>query len=79
MYARRRSNLTTVVLMLKRLGFDDVVHFDFLDPPSPEALMRALESLNHLSYSLAQWLLLAWRMALAAEFETEFRIRLRHR
>jgi len=44
-----RSNLTTVVLMLKRLGFDDVVHFDFLDPPSPEALMRALESLNHLS------------------------------
>ncbi|CAE7482691.1 unnamed protein product [Symbiodinium pilosum] len=43
-----RSNLTTVVLMLKRLGFDDVVHFDFVDPPSPEALMRALESLNHL-------------------------------
>ncbi|CAJ1434125.1 unnamed protein product [Effrenium voratum] len=44
----KRSNLTTVVLMLKRLGFDDVVHFDFVDPPPPEALMRALQALNHL-------------------------------
>eukprot|EP00930_Biecheleria_cincta_P026062 TRINITY_DN18435_c0_g1_i2.p1 TRINITY_DN18435_c0_g1~~TRINITY_DN18435_c0_g1_i2.p1 ORF type:complete len:954 (-),score=282.37 TRINITY_DN18435_c0_g1_i2:39-2594(-) len=43
-----RSNLCSMVLMLKRLGFDDVVHFDYVDPPSPEALMRALESLNFL-------------------------------
>lgn len=42
----RRSNLTSVVLMLKRLGFDDVVRFDFVEPPAPEALMRALQSLN---------------------------------
>lgn len=44
----KRANLTTIVLMLKRLGFDDVVHFDFVDPPPPEALMRALQTLNHL-------------------------------
>jgi pre-mRNA-splicing factor ATP-dependent RNA helicase DHX15/PRP43 len=37
-----------VVLMLKSLGIDDLVHFDFLDPPAPETLMRALEELNYL-------------------------------
>jgi len=25
------------------LGIDDLVHFDFMDPPAPETLMRALE------------------------------------
>lgn len=30
-----RSNLGTVVLQLKKLGIDDLVHFDFLDPPAP--------------------------------------------
>lgn len=43
-----RSNLSSVVLQLKRLGVDDLVHFDFLDPPAPETLMRALENLNYL-------------------------------
>jgi pre-mRNA-splicing factor ATP-dependent RNA helicase DHX15/PRP43 len=43
-----RSNLGTVVLTLKKLGIDDLVHFDFLDPPAPETLMRALEMLNFL-------------------------------
>jgi pre-mRNA-splicing factor ATP-dependent RNA helicase DHX15/PRP43 len=43
-----RSNLASVVLQLKRLGVDDLVHFDFLDPPAPETLMRALELLNYL-------------------------------
>jgi pre-mRNA-splicing factor ATP-dependent RNA helicase DHX15/PRP43 len=38
-----RSNLSTVVLQLKQLGIDDLVHFDFMDPPAPETLMRALE------------------------------------
>lgn len=28
-----RSNLGTVVLQLKKLGIDDLVHFDFMDPP----------------------------------------------
>jgi len=38
-----RSNLASVVLTLKKLGIEDLVHFDFLDPPAPETLMRALE------------------------------------
>ncbi|KAL1394254.1 hypothetical protein pipiens_003090 [Culex pipiens pipiens] len=44
-----RSNLGTVVLQLKKLGIDDLVHFDFMDPPAPETLMRALELLNYLA------------------------------
>eukprot|EP00897_Mesotaenium_endlicherianum_P010641 jgi/Mesen1/9605/ME000659S08976 len=43
-----RSNLANVVLNLKKLGIDDLVHFDFMDPPAPETLMRALELLNYL-------------------------------
>lgn len=44
-----RSNLSSVVLQLKKLGIDDLVHFDFMDPPAPETLMRALELLNYLA------------------------------
>ncbi|XP_024362763.1 probable pre-mRNA-splicing factor ATP-dependent RNA helicase DEAH2 isoform X2 [Physcomitrium patens] len=44
-----RSNLANVVLTLKKLGIDDLVHFDFMDPPAPETLMRALELLNYLA------------------------------
>ncbi|XP_015968871.1 probable pre-mRNA-splicing factor ATP-dependent RNA helicase DEAH2 isoform X2 [Arachis duranensis] len=43
-----RSNLANSVLTLKKLGIDDLVHFDFMDPPAPETLMRALEVLNYL-------------------------------
>ncbi|KAI9103830.1 P-loop containing nucleoside triphosphate hydrolase protein [Phlyctochytrium arcticum] len=43
-----RSNLGSVVLQLKKLKIDDLVHFDFMDPPAPETLMRALELLNYL-------------------------------
>jgi len=43
-----RSNLASVVLHLKKLGIDDLVHFDFMDPPAPETLMRALEQLHYL-------------------------------
>jgi pre-mRNA-splicing factor ATP-dependent RNA helicase DHX15/PRP43 len=43
-----RTNLANVVLQLKKLGIDDLVHFDFMDPPAPETLMRALELLNYL-------------------------------
>jgi len=28
-----RSNLGTVVLQLKKVGVEDLVHFDFMDPP----------------------------------------------
>ena len=43
-----RSEMSSVVLTLKQLGIDDLVHFDFMDPPAPETLMRALELLNYL-------------------------------
>lgn len=43
-----RSNLSKVVLTLLKLGIKDLVHFDFMDPPAPETLMRALEMLNYL-------------------------------
>ncbi|KAM4564876.1 ATP-dependent RNA helicase DHX15 [Fundulus diaphanus] len=44
-----RSNLGSVVLQLKKMGINDLVHFDFMDPPAPETLMRALELLNYLA------------------------------
>ncbi len=31
--------------MLKSLGINDLVHFDFMDPPPPETLILALEQL----------------------------------
>jgi pre-mRNA-splicing factor ATP-dependent RNA helicase DHX16 len=34
-----------VVLMLKSLGINDLLHFDFMDKPPAETLMRALEQL----------------------------------
>ncbi len=43
-----RSKMSNVVLTLKKLNIDDLVHFDFMDPPAPETLMRALEQLNYL-------------------------------
>jgi pre-mRNA-splicing factor ATP-dependent RNA helicase DHX15/PRP43 len=44
-----RCNLASVVLLLKKVGVDDLVHFDFMDPPAPETMMRALEELNYLA------------------------------
>ncbi|CAK7233252.1 DEAH-box ATP-dependent RNA helicase prp43 [Sporothrix bragantina] len=44
-----RSNLSNTILELKKLGVDDLVHFDFMDPPPPETMMRALEELNYLA------------------------------
>jgi len=43
-----RSRMDTVVLTLLKLGIQDLVHFDFMDPPAPETMMRALEQLNYL-------------------------------
>lgn len=31
--------------MLKSLGINDLIHFDFMDPPPPETLILALEQL----------------------------------
>ncbi|KAF8798832.1 P-loop containing nucleoside triphosphate hydrolase protein [Phlegmacium glaucopus] len=41
----QRTNLAMVVLLLKSLGINDLIGFEFLDPPPGETLMRALELL----------------------------------
>ncbi|XP_052179682.1 pre-mRNA-splicing factor ATP-dependent RNA helicase DEAH1-like isoform X2 [Diospyros lotus] len=41
----QRTNLANVVLTLKSLGINDLVNFDFMDPPPAEAVLKALELL----------------------------------
>eukprot|EP00730_Choanoeca_flexa_P019311 TRINITY_DN9428_c0_g1_i1.p1 TRINITY_DN9428_c0_g1~~TRINITY_DN9428_c0_g1_i1.p1 ORF type:complete len:1047 (+),score=367.15 TRINITY_DN9428_c0_g1_i1:142-3282(+) len=41
----QRTHLGNVVLLLKSLGINDLIHFDFMDPPPSETLIRALEQL----------------------------------
>ncbi|XP_033123605.1 pre-mRNA-splicing factor ATP-dependent RNA helicase DHX16-like [Anneissia japonica] len=41
----QRTNLGNVVLLLKSLGINDLIHFDFMDPPPHETLVMALEQL----------------------------------
>lgn len=41
----QRTNLGNVVLLLKSLGINDLVNFDFMDPPPTETMFRALEQL----------------------------------
>mmetsp|Transcript_6965 Transcript_6965/g.10791 ORF Transcript_6965/g.10791 Transcript_6965/m.10791 type:complete len:600 (-) Transcript_6965:43-1842(-) len=40
-----RSNLNSLILILKKMGIRNIIDFDFLDPPSPEIIMRSLEVL----------------------------------
>ncbi|KDO23857.1 hypothetical protein SPRG_11288 [Saprolegnia parasitica CBS 223.65] len=44
----QRVNLAPIVLHLLSMGIHDIVHFDFISPPSAEALVRALEVLYSL-------------------------------
>ncbi|KAJ7302671.1 P-loop containing nucleoside triphosphate hydrolase protein [Mycena albidolilacea] len=44
-----KSNLSTAVLTLVKIGVKDLVRFDWMDAPAPETLMRALELLNYLA------------------------------
>lgn len=39
-----RSNLGSVVLQLKKMGIDDLVHFDFMDPPGQLCLNLSIFS-----------------------------------
>ena len=41
----QRTNLCSVALMLKSLGINDILNFDFMDPPPTAALLRAFEQL----------------------------------
>ncbi len=41
----QRTNLNNVILLLKSIGINDLLNFDFLDPPPTDTLMRSLELL----------------------------------
>lgn len=41
----QRTNLATVCLQLKAMGINDLLGFDFMDPPAPQTLVTALHSL----------------------------------
>ncbi|KAG7547030.1 Helicase C-terminal [Arabidopsis suecica] len=44
----QRSNLVSTVIQLKALGIDNILGFDWPAPPSPQAMIRALEVLYSL-------------------------------
>lgn len=45
----QRQNLANTILMLKAMGINDLLHFDFMDPPPINTMLTALEEL----YALA--------------------------
>jgi ATP-dependent RNA helicase DHX8/PRP22 len=44
----QRMNLSNTVLMLKAMGINDLLHFDFMDPPPVQTLITAMELLYQL-------------------------------
>ncbi|KAI5353745.1 hypothetical protein L3X38_006639 [Prunus dulcis] len=44
----QRINLGTTTLTMKAMGINDLLSFDFMDPPSPQALISAMEQLYSL-------------------------------
>lgn len=45
----QRTNLSTTVLILKAMGINDLINFDFMDPPPIQTLIAAMEQLYTLS------------------------------
>ena len=43
-----RSNLSSIVLTMKKMGIENVEDFDFIDKPSPEKFRKAIELLGSL-------------------------------
>jgi ATP-dependent RNA helicase DHX8/PRP22 len=41
----QRQNLSQTILMLKAMGINDLLHFDFMDPPPINTMLTALEEL----------------------------------
>lgn len=41
----QRTNLSTTVLILKAMGINDLINFDFMDPPPVQTLIAAMEQL----------------------------------
>lgn len=45
----QRQNLSHTILMLKAMGINDLLNFDFMDPPPAQTLLTALEQLYAIS------------------------------
>jgi ATP-dependent RNA helicase DHX8/PRP22 len=45
----QRQNLSNTILMLKAMGINDLLNFDFMDPPATNTTLTALEGLYQLS------------------------------
>ncbi|KAK9770219.1 putative Pre-mRNA-splicing factor ATP-dependent RNA helicase prp22 [Seiridium cardinale] len=45
----QRQNLSNTILMLKAMGINDLLNFDFMDPPPTNTMLTALEELYALS------------------------------
>ncbi|KAL9623445.1 MAG: hypothetical protein Q9160_002338 [Pyrenula sp. 1 TL-2023] len=45
----QRQNLSYTILMLKAMGINDLLHFDFMDPPPTNTMLTALEQLFQIS------------------------------
>ncbi|KAG6006701.1 hypothetical protein E4U21_006776 [Claviceps maximensis] len=45
----QRQNISHTILMLKAMGINDLIHFDFMDPPPVNTMLTALEELYALS------------------------------
>ena len=41
----QRTNLANTVLLLKAMGINDLINFDFMDPPPIQTLISAMEQL----------------------------------
>jgi len=45
----QRTNLANTVLVLKAMGINDLINFNFMDPPPIQTLITAMEELYNLS------------------------------
>ena len=45
----QRTNLATTILNLKVMGINDLLNFEFMDPPPAQTMLTALEQLYALS------------------------------
>jgi ATP-dependent RNA helicase DHX8/PRP22 len=66
----QRTNLAPTVLLLKAIGINDLINFDFMDPPPVQTLIAALESLYGLGALNDEGLLTKLGRKMA-EFPTE--------
>lgn len=54
----QRTNLAATVLQLKAMGINDLLGFDFMDPPPTDAMVMALETLHSLRYVKGMYVLI---------------------